>query len=70
LVVVVMMVVPLMMMVRGSESRAGKHHQQQNGSKNLFHDTNLARERRQEKVPDVVASNQERGVPGFARGNL
>jgi len=64
------MVVPLMMMVRGSESRAGKHHQQQNGSKNLFHDTNLARERRQEKVPDVVASNQERGVPGFVRGNF
>ncbi len=50
LVVVMMVVVALVMMVSGGESRAGKHHQQQNRSKNLFHGSNLAQERRREKM--------------------
>jgi hypothetical protein len=38
-----MVVMGMMMVPRGSERRAGKHHQQQDGCKNLFHETNLAR---------------------------
>jgi hypothetical protein len=68
LVVMVVMVVALMMMVPGSESRAGKHHQQQNGSENLFHETNLARVRSPEKMLDVMASNQERGRRALLEG--
>jgi len=64
----VMVVVALMMMVPGSESRAGKHHQQQNGSENLFHETNLARVRSPEKMLDVMASNQERGRRALLEG--
>jgi hypothetical protein len=42
-----MMVVTGMMMVpRGGKGRAGKHQQKQDSYKNLFHETNVARELR------------------------
>jgi hypothetical protein len=64
---VVMMVVA-MMVTAGGKSRSGKHHQKQGGGKNLFHATNVAWTRQQEKCFQHTVSRELLGRRSPQRG--